>query len=282
VTARSLATVAVVWHYPRPKECGPAPRGGFASSNPGIAADGPLVAISIGCSPVFIVQRLDVATGKVLWSWKSPVAVAGAMYMTVTGAARHGGVLLVTGGIGPASAAERFTAGLPHPYQWPVQLGPSDQTSVVLALDAADGHARWSELGGQQVAFSLTEGAVCETVLLGQECRDDTTGAPTLPVLVTRHNPDTAGYTAISGGLTAVTVAPFQSGEVTLRIMKIRGGATVARARVPTGQIWPGGTPDNVVAVAAGPLPGGATLVLLDADNLDGPLLALRVPPLHD
>jgi hypothetical protein len=284
VTAKALTTGAVVWHDPWLEECGAAPAPRYAASDVGIAADGPLVAVSFSCSPftpAAVVQRLDAATGRPLWSWKTRVAAMdGGLTMTLAGAARDGGVILVTYAIVPASAEQRFAAALPHAYQWPARIGPVGPQGGVLALDAADGHPRWTELGSQWPVFTLADGAVCETVLLGQECRDDTTGAPALPVLVTGHHPDDSGYTAISGGLSAVTVAPFQPGEVTLRIVNIRGGATMAQARIPIGQVWPGDPPNNVVVIAAGPLPGGATLVLVTSDNLDGPVLALRVPPL--
>jgi hypothetical protein len=68
VTARVAATGKVVWHDPRPKACGPAPGGGLAFNALGIAADGPLAVVSFGCSPRVIVQRLDAATGRPLWT----------------------------------------------------------------------------------------------------------------------------------------------------------------------------------------------------------------------
>ena len=137
-------------------------------------------------------------------------------------------------GIGLQPAAARFTARLPHPYPWPAHLGPADGTSIVLALDAADGHPRWSELGGQQVTFAPAEGAVCELVTAGLECRDDATGAATLPGLVTRQASGAPPMADVSGSVAIVADKPNRAGEVTLRIVKIRGGATAAQARLVT------------------------------------------------
>jgi hypothetical protein len=170
---------AVAWRDPRPAACRAGPSAGMQdNAGLGIAADGSLAVASFGCGPAVIVQRLDVTTGRPLRSWTSPAAHHAAVHLPVTAAAR-GGVVLLTGEIGPQAAAARFTARLPHPYPWPAHLGPADGTSIVLALDAADGHPRWSELGGQQVRFAPAEGAVCELVTAGLECRDDATGAAT-------------------------------------------------------------------------------------------------------
>jgi outer membrane protein assembly factor BamB len=282
VTAREAATGAVAWRDPRPAACRAAPTSGMeGNAGLGIAADGSLAVASFDCGPAVIVQRLDATTGRPLWSWTSPAAYHAAVHLPVTAAARDGGVVLLTGAIGPQSAAARFTARLPHPYPWPARLGPADGTSIVLALDAADGHPRWSELGGQQVMFAPAEGAVCELVSAGLECRDDTTGAATLPDLMTGQNPDGGPPMAdISGSVAIVTAELFRAGEVTLRIVKIRGGATAAQARLAIGVKGYGGADLRVVPAAAGPLPGGATLVLISRVDLPGyPVLALRIPP---
>jgi len=294
VTARVAATGTVVWREPRPKACGPAPAGGLAATALGIAADGPLAVVSFGCSPRVIVQRLDAATGRPLWTWTSSTARDGQLDMSVVAAARDGDVVLLTGSAGGAAQP---APGLPRPYAWPTRLGPAEGSNAVLALDAADGQPRWSELGGEQIVvnggaghletFTLTDGAVCEAVGAGLVCRDDATGAPALPVLVTGQAPYSVppkisdGYAGISGDLVAVTVAPFRSGAVTLRVVRIRGGATAAVARLAIGLQGDGSALPRVFAIAAGPLPGGATLVLVRRADLPGdPVLALRVPPL--
>src|SRR5437667_1235072 len=140
---------------------------------------------------------------------------------------------------------------------------------------------RWSELGGQQVMFAPAEGAVCELVSAGLECRDDTTGAATLPDLVTGQNPGgNPPMAGISGSVAIVTAERFRAGDVTLRTVKIRGGATAAQARLAIGVKGYGGADLRVVPAAAGPLPGGATLVLISRVDLPGyPVLALRIPP---
>jgi hypothetical protein len=205
-------------------------------------------------------------------------------------------MVLLTGAAVDIPGTAQPTPGLPHRHAWPTQLGasqwvPSQGGNTALALDAADGQPRWSEIGGEQMAvdgglghtetFTLTDAAVCEAVGVGVVCRDDTTGGPTMPVLMTGHDypfntsPNlTDGYAAVSAGIVAVTVAPLRSGAVTLRLMRIRGGATAAHARLAIG------AGDGVFAVATGPLPGGATLILVRRPDLpDGPVLALRVPP---
>lgn len=289
VTARVAATGKVAWRHPRPAACGPAPGGEFSRTALGIAADGPLAAVSFGCSRTVIVQRLDTATGRALWSWRSPAAARGAVAMSVTAAARDGGIVLITGAFGRPTAAEQGSARLPRPYAWPARLGPSDQASMVLALAADGGHPRWSETGGQQQTITLTDGAVCETTGSGLECRDDMTGAPTLPLLVTALGPQATppdvsfGYDGISGGLAAFTTAPSGPVTVTVRAVRVRGGATAAEARIAIAPYSYAGTPPDMYTAAAGALPGGATLILLRPLNPPGPttapVMALRVTP---
>ncbi len=280
VTAREVATGAVAWRDPRPAACRAAPTSGMENDNGGlgVAGDGSLAVASFDCGPDVIVQRLDATTGQPLWSWTSPAAAHASVHLPTTAAARGGDVVLLTGAIGPQPAAARFTARLPHPYPWPARLGPADGANIVLALDAADGHPRWSERGGQQVTLAPAKGAVCEVVSAGLECRDDTTGAATLPDLVT--GPSTGGtpMAGISGSVALVTAEPPRTGEVTLRIVKIRGGATAAQARLAIGTDGNGANV-QVDPAAAGSLPGGAALLLIDRiDQSSSSVLALRVP----
>jgi hypothetical protein len=245
--------------------------------------------VSFRCSRAVLVQRLQAGTGRPLWSWRSPAAADGGMTMSVTAAARDGGLVLVIGAFGGAATAERLTAGLPRPQAWPARLGPSGQTSIVLALAADGGHPRWSERGGQQQTITLTDGAVCERTDSGLECRDDTTGAPTLPLLVTGLGPEAIppdagfGYNGISGGLVVYTTAPSSPRTVTVRAVKLRGGETAAEARLAISLDEYPGTFSDMFTAAAGPLPGGATLILLRPLNPPGPgaapVLALRVAP---
>jgi hypothetical protein len=217
------------------------------------------------------------------------LAVAGRRRRRVPVARRHrGGARRRPGAAHRADrrppAARRFLGRLPHADAWPPALGPADETSTVLALDAANGRPRWSELGGQLERFALTAGAVCEVVNTGLECRDDATGAPTMPTLLTGARDGASppyladGFAGISGGLVAVTESPSRSG-VTLRVVTVRGGATVARASLAIGSVPADGSNYRVFAVAAGPFAQGAVLVLVRRVDLAGyPVLALAVP----
>jgi outer membrane protein assembly factor BamB len=286
VVARVIATGAVAWRDPRPAVCRQPASPGTDNAGLGLAADGPLAAASFDCGPRVVVQRLDPATGTALWTWQSPAVGAGAVQqLAVTAAASKGGIVLLAGEIAAPPAASQFTARLPRHYGWPRALDPPDQVSVVLALGAARGRPLWTELGGQLETFTLTAGAVCEVVSPGLECRDDATGAATMPTLLTgMQDGDSPPYAddalaGISGDFAAVTVPSAASGTVTLRVVRVRDGATVARVRVAIASTSRGGSDYQVFAVAAGPLPGGAIEVLLRRVDRSGyPLLALKVP----
>jgi outer membrane protein assembly factor BamB len=285
VTARNVATGAVVWRDPRPAGCGPAPTEEARNAGLGLAADGPLVAASFTCGPRVVVQRLHPATGRPTWTWRSPSVGANVgQYLAVTSAALRGGVVLVTGAIGPPPAAQRFLSRFPHARAWPDVLGPNDAESTILALDAATGHPRWSELGGQLVTVAPTDAAVCEVVDVGAECRDDTTGAASMPILLTGRpqlsSPpyEDDGYAGVSAGLVAVTM-PSHSGGVTLRVQRVRGGTVVAQVRLAIGATAYNGAKYDVFAIGAGPLGSTAILVLVRRIDLPGfPVLALQVP----
>lgn len=282
-TARIAATGAVVWHDARPASCGPTPTQTPDNAGLGLAADGPLLAASFECGPRIIVQRLDPATGKPSWTWRSPSVGANVgEYMAVTNAALQGGVVVVTGGIGAPPGAQRFLRRWPH-FSSPPAFGPNDAESTILALSAANGHPRWSELGAQQVTVATTGGAVCEVADVGVECRDDTTGAPAMPILLTGRKAMSIppyfddGFAGISDGLVAVTM-PARSG-VTLRVQRARGGAVVAQVHLAIGARAHDGALYDVFAIGAGQLTSSAILVLVRRIDLPGyPALALKVP----
>jgi outer membrane protein assembly factor BamB len=287
VTARLAATGSVVWRVRRPAVCGAAaPSDLTDDAGLGLAADGPLLAASFSCERRVVVVRLDPATGKALWTWRSPAIIEGdSLSLTATAAARDGNLVLLAGQIASPPAAQQFISRLPHADAWPQALGPADQISTVLALDAANGRPRWSELGGQLETFTLTVGAVCEVVSAGLECRDDATGAATMPTLRTgMHDGDSPpyaddGFAGVSGGLAAVTAAPSRSSDVTLRIVTVRGGTTAAQVRLAIGSTPTDGSNYQVFAVAAAPLSRGTTLVLVRRVDLPGyPALALAIP----
>ena len=286
VVARVIASGAVAWRDPRPAVCRQPASAGTDNAGLGLGADGPVAAASFDCGPRVVVQRLDPATGRALWTWQSPAVAAGAVQqLAVVAAASRGGIVLLAGEIAAPPAAREFTARLPRHYGWPRALDPPDQVSTVLAVSAADGRPRWTELGGQLETFTLTDGLVCEVVSPGLECRADATGAATMPTLLTgMQDGDSPPYAddalaGISGDFAAVTVPSAASGTVTLRVVRLRDGVTVARVRVAIGSTSRGGSDYQVFAVAAGPLPGGAIEVLLRRVDLPGyPLLALEVP----
>jgi outer membrane protein assembly factor BamB len=284
VIARVIATGAVAWRDPRPAICRQPPSQGTDNAGLGLAADGPVAAASFDCGPRVVVQRLDPATGTALWTWQSPAVAPGAVQqLALTAAASSGGILLLAGEIASPPAADRFVGRLPRAYAWPSALDPPDQVSTVLALSAAAGRPLWTEVGGQLETFTLTAGAVCEVVSPGLECRDDATGAATMPTLLTGmqdgDSPPYAddGLAGIGGGYAAVTIP--SAGGVLLRVVRVRGGATVARVRLAIGSASGGGSDYQVFAVAAAPLRARAIEVLLRRVDLPGyPLLALEVP----
>lgn len=285
VTGRIAATGKVVWRDPRPAGCGPA-------NNPvtpglGLAADGSLVGASFYCGRRVVVRRLDPATGKARWTWRSPaVAAKAGQYLALTAAAGDGGLLLLSGMIGPPPAAQHFTSALPYARSWPAAFGPNDEESTVLALAASNGHPLWTELGGQQQTFSLTADAVCEVISAGLECRSDPTGSATMPTLLTgvgdNDRPDVIGDEAagLSDGLAAVTIASAKPGGTVLRVLRVRGGATVAQVRIAIAAA-PAGSNLWAFAVGAAPLGLHTIVVLLRRVDLPGdggrPVLALAV-----
>jgi outer membrane protein assembly factor BamB len=280
VTARLIATGAVIWRDPRTQDCGPPPTDGTDNAGLGLAADGPLAGASFDCGSSVVVQRLDPATGKALWTWRSPAVSAGATQsLALTAAATDGGVLLLAGQIASPPAAQEFTSGLPHAYQWPQALGPADQISTVLALSAADGHPLWSELGGQMETFTLTDAAVCELDSAGMECRDDATGAPTMPVLTTGGSEEAPtapgyGFTGPGGGIAVAWVR--SSDGVSLAVHPVRGRQAMTTIHFAIGN--PATASYQVAAIDSGPLGTGAVLVLVQRSAGTSPILALAVP----
>jgi outer membrane protein assembly factor BamB len=279
VTARIAATGRFAWHARRPRACGPPAADETENAGLGLAADGALLAASFECGPRVIVQRLDPATGKAGWTWRSPAASG--PQLSAAAVADDGGLVLIAGQISPS--ARPFAARLPRALAWPRALGPADDAYVIVALNAANGRPRWSETGGQLETFAPDAGALCEVVTVGLECRDDATGAATMRTLLTGKSAVDSppyygdGYAGASDGLAAVTV-PCRHG-VALRVVRVRGGATVAAARLAISTTAYGGANYQVFVVAAGPAGGQAPPVfLLRRVDLPGyPVLALEV-----
>ena len=176
VTARHAATSAIAWRASLPAGCAAT----FYPIPPGVAlaADGPLITASYACdSGARIVVRLAPTTGLPLWTWR-PAGIATAGPASVIGAARNGNAVLVATSAAPPST---------RAYPWPAAFSASDQDGAVVVLDAATGHPRWSEPDGQQESFVMTDAVVCETFQAGHagaQCRDDISGAATMPALI--------------------------------------------------------------------------------------------------
>jgi outer membrane protein assembly factor BamB len=284
ITARNARTGIVVWRRTRPAGC---PQTGFSDlSDSGMSlAGGSLLAASYECrGGRVVVQRILPGTGRPAWQWTSPRPRAGGSHssLSVVGTASLGALVLLAGQVTPPATARSLASGLPRPYLWPARLGPLDDIQVVLALDAGTGRPRWTEDGGQLQTFALTGSAVCELANTGVECRDDITGRPTRPVLVSGNGGNSTppyvgdGFAGVAGRLVAVTVAPFRSGHVRLEIVPVRGTQPVASAKVAIGTRAYHANYQTFV-VGGGPLPGGGMLILLRRVDLPGyPVIALR------
>jgi outer membrane protein assembly factor BamB len=279
ITARQAMTGRLLWRRPPPSGCALVPGLPVA-----IAADQRQAAASFECAGYrALVQMLDLTTGALSWSWLSPRQPDGTEAdFGVTGVASQGDVVLLTGQDAPPGGEDQLVRAVPRSYSWPASLGSADNTQVVLALDASTGKPRWMELGGQLVSFTLTDGAVCETVNLGLECRDDVTGVRTSPVVVTGQPPSASppfagdDWAGIAGSLAVVTVAPFRSGRVSVELIPVRGNRPLGTAEVSIGTSAEGANYQAFV-VAAGALPGGRTLYLLRrVDRAGFPVIALE------
>ena len=284
ITARNAETGRVLWTRSRPAGCSKLEGDSPVDEGMGLGADGPLVAASFECvDGNVVVQRLDPLTGAAAWTWTSPTEIGlnARIYLTVTGVAAAGDLVLLAGQDTPSATS--LARLVPRSYVWPSGLGPLLNSEVVLALDAANGRPRWSEIGGQLENFTLTDGAVCEVANSGMECRDDVTGAPTRPVLVTgqggRGVPPyiNDGWAGISGAVAAVTVGPFHAGRVTVELVPVRGQRPLGRVVVDVG---PAAQHANYqwYVTGAGSLPGGGTVLLLRRADLAGyPVAALQL-----
>ncbi len=285
ITARNAVTGRVLWTRPRPAGCARLKVASPVDEGMGLAADGALVAASFECADGGVaVQRLDPRTGAAAWTWSSPSGTGpdAGTYLTLAGVASAGDLVLLAGQDAPS--ATPLARLVPHSYVWPYRLGPLLNTEVVLALDAASGHPRWTEIGGQLQNFTLTDGAVCESANTGMECRDDVTGEPTSPVLVTGQGGGGAppyfldGFAGISGPVAAVTVGPFRAGRVTVELVPVRGRRPLGRVVVDVGLAAYQGASYHTYVTGAGTLPGGGIVVLLRRVDKPGyPLVALAV-----
>jgi outer membrane protein assembly factor BamB len=286
IVARDAHTGAVVWRR-ADHPCHPG--GGFESPYElRLAADSGLLVVSYHCRTgdrVFVrVQRLAPRTGAHLWQWSSIVVLdtpQSFIDLSVLSVATQGDIVLLSGQV---SSGRRYARTLPRPHAWPSSLGPVGENELLVALDARSGRARWTELGGQLETVTLTDGVTCETVTVGFECREDNTGIPSRRVLrTTRSEGDSPpyiddGYAGISGSLAGVVLSQAPTGAVSIAVIPLRGDQVIARATAQLGSGIFGGANYQDFVVGAGPLPGGATLLLLRRVDVAGyPLVALSV-----
>jgi hypothetical protein len=283
--AHNARTGGVAWRRARPRSC---PQGtGYEGVNSGLTADGRLLVVSHHClsggRAYVVVRRLDPRTGAPLWQWRSPSVAdtpESGIDLSVLRAAVHGDLVLLSG----QTNAHRYARTLPRPRQWPNTLGPPLDSDILLALDARTGRPRWTEVGGQLVEVTLTDGVTCETVTVGFECRDDQSGLATRPLVrTTRSELDGPpyggdGHAGISGNLAGVVLSQAPTGAASVAVFSVRGHQVVARATVQLGNTVYGGANDQDFIVGAGPLPEGATLLLLRRVDVAGyPVVGLRV-----
>jgi outer membrane protein assembly factor BamB len=275
VTARQATTGTIAWQAPA--DC-PLLVSGDYISPVALATDGSLITESVACDPLTVIRRLDPATGKPRWAWRAPTS-AGNLTVSVSGVARDGAVVLVTGLGAPGGSKTTWHAlGLPAPYPWPASLGGPRSEGFTFALDAATGRARWGQASNHHSEwYALTGRAVC-AIPGGIQCRDDVTGKTTMPDLAPPpKGHDDSPYFA--HGLAVIMSAPAPGGGIAVTVLTVRGGAVTTRARLAVRPYtYDTGQPYAPTVVAAGALPGGGYLILLDRDDRpDTPVLALRL-----
>jgi hypothetical protein len=283
LSARKVRTGAIVWRRPRPVSCHQV---GQLQYDEGLAADGSLMVASYQCLNHGIystlVQRLAVSNGTPIWQWTTPRVVPGEMdWLTVDAVAQSGNVVLLGGQIPPN--AFKFAAALPRPSTSPSILGPVGN-EVLVALDGDSGRPRWTEVGAQQEQISLTDGAVCESVSAGFECRDDVSGAPTRSVYSSGYD-ETAisaygpqDVAAMSGDTVGEVKPSSSTHSVAVLLIPLRRDAVVATLKLDIATVTSDGSRYSTMVVSSTPLPNGETLLLVRRVDLPSyPLLALSV-----
>ena len=290
--AHRARTGGIVWRASQPRSC---PAGGDGEEGPQarVAADGTLLFASYQCAGSgrahLLVQRRSPRNGKPLWQWRSasvPARPDSFISLSVVAAAAAGGIVVLQGQV---SKPGRFARTLPNARRWPPALGPEGD-QMLLALDARDGRARWSEVGFQNPELALTDGAVCEFDIEGVECRDDVNGLQTRPLLrsglseMESGGSDYVGDGAagVAGSLVALALRRKGQDPLVLELAPVRTPGTAARALLSLGPNLPEPAHSTPTVVQAGQLPDGATLLLLRRlDVPEDPLLALLVDPVR-
>jgi PQQ-like domain len=289
--ARRATTGGILWRASRPRSC---PQGGGdeAGGDARVAADGGLLVASYPCErsdgSYVLVERLSPGSGKPVWRWRTTSVRAGNpasfIDLAVVDVASAGKIVLLQGQV---SKPGRYARTLPNARRWPPALGPEGD-EMLLALDARDGRPRWSELGFQNPELALADGAVCEFDIQGMECRDDSTGLPSRPLLKTGLSELESGGSDIVGdgtagvadNLAAVALKRRQGAPLVVEVTPLRGGDKPTRVLVWLGPNLPEPAHSTPTLVRAGTLPDGATLLLLRRIDVPAsPLLALRISP---
>lgn len=267
------------WSAARPKGCG---LHGDQRYDEGVAAAAGVLVTSYQCEDRRVVaERLAPANGRTLWRWASPVpSRTGYLTLTAAAASSQGDVAVLTGQI-DGRTRDALGRTVKHGYEWPAALGP-DGNDLELALDASSGAPRWAEFGAQEAAVTLTDGASCETAGDATLCRDDGTGRPTRPPLVTRlsSGPPALGEAsaAVTGDSIAVALGPVGS-QLTVLVTTVRGDRTIVRKRVPIATSPAGGARYDTDIVAAAPLGRGRIMALVQrVDSSQYPLTAIALP----
>ncbi|MGO9876578.1 MAG: PQQ-binding-like beta-propeller repeat protein [Acidimicrobiia bacterium] len=284
--ARNVRSGERVWQRSRPAMC---PRAGPAQYDEALVADGPVLAVSYQCSfrttSRSLVERLDLSSGTPAWEWTT-VTLSGGFggWLSVVGAASSGETVFASGQFPPKVPSLAGTLG--RAMTWPSNLGSPGQGTLV-SLDAATGRPRWNEFGSERYSFvqiTFVDGAVCESMALGFQCRDDVTGEPTRPVFHSGYGPsaippyESDAFAGISGDTTAAVVSTSATHSVSLIVMPVRGTSPVAHVNVDVGTTTVDGSRYDPFVVGTGQLANGATLLLLRRIDVSTyPLLALSV-----
>lgn len=286
--ARRATTGAIVWRASRPRSC-PQGRGDEAGGDARVAASGSVLIASFPCEQAgetyMLAERLSPGSGTRLWQWRTVSLRAGNpgsfIDLAVVGVAAVGKVVLLQGQV---SNPARYVRTLPRARRWPPALGP-EGGEMLLAIDAGDGQPRWSEVGFQNPELALADGAVCEFDIQGVECRHDTTGLPSRPLLRSGLSELGAGRAfagdetaGVAGSLVALALKRRHGDPLVVEVAHVQGAGESARVLVSFGPNRPEPAHSTPLVVRAGTLSDGATLLLLRRlDVPEGPLLALRV-----
>jgi outer membrane protein assembly factor BamB len=285
---RNVRSGVHLWQRSRPSTC---PRAGPVQYDEALAADGPVLAVSYQCSfratSRSLVERLALSSGTPMWDWATPT-LPGPFggWLSVADATSTGGAVFASGAFPPKAPSLVGTLG--RSMTWPANLARTGQGTLV-ALDAATGRPRWNEFGNEGysfVQFTPVGGALCESMAEGFQCRDDITGEPTRPVVLSGYGEGAASpyysdrFVGISGNTAAAVFPTSATDSVSVDVFAVRGTDAIAHMKVSVSTTSAEGSRYSNFVVGSGQLANGATLVLLRRIDLKTfPLLAISVTP---